>query len=269
MTARGDVPPGVDPTVPSAGRLYDLFLGGDQHFEVDRMAAEIIRKTAPEVEDGAWANRGFLQRSARWMALEAGIDQFLDIGAGLPTRNNTHEAAQSANPDARTVYVDNDPMVYAHARSLLEGVQNVALIMGDIRRPDAVLGDAELRRLIDFERPVGLVLAAVLHFVGDADDPWGIVRRYMDALPSGSYLALSHGALDKGDPRVAERVQQVYRNATEQLYIRTRPEIERFFDGLELVPPYKGAPAEVTTTGLWGAEDPDLAESDGSRWALC
>ena len=262
------LPPGVDPTRPSAGRIYDLFLGGTDYLEVDLKVAEVLRQLAPEAEDGVWANRGFLQRSARWMALE-GVDQFIDIGAGLPTRNNTHEAVQSVNPDARTVYVDNDTMILAHARSLLEGTPNTAYISGDFRDPDSVLGDPELRAMIDFDKPVGLMLTMILHFVSDDVDPVSLVHRYLDALAPGSYLALSHGTSSRTNPDVIERAKALYANATEQLHIRTEEEINQFFDGLDFVPPYDGAPAKLTYVGLWGAEDPEAADSDGSRWVMC
>ncbi|GAA4984307.1 SAM-dependent methyltransferase [Actinopolymorpha pittospori] len=263
------VPPGVDPTRPSAGRLYDYYLGGTEHLEIDRIAAERIRARMPELEDGAWANRGFLQRSARWMAAEAGIRQFIDIGAGLPTRNNTHEAVQSVALDAHTVYVDNDPMVLAHARSLLEGADNTGFIAGDFRAPDDVLGAPEVQALIDFDKPVGLMLIAVVHFVSDDSDPWALVRRYLDALAPGSHLSLSHITADRNRPEVVETFHEVYAAANEQVHFRSKPDVERFFDGLELVPPYEGAKEGVTYTGLWGADDPETADSDGSRWVYC
>ncbi|HEY8457635.1 MAG TPA: SAM-dependent methyltransferase [Actinopolymorphaceae bacterium] len=263
------IPPGVDPTKPSAGRMYDYYLGGTEHFEVDRRAAEMVRAAAPELEDAAWANRGFLQRSARWLAAEAGIRQFIDIGAGLPTRNNTHEAVQAVAPDARVVYVDNDPMVQVHGKHLLANTPNTAFIGGDLRDPDGILNHPELRELIDFNQPVGLMLVSVVHFVSDERDPWGLIRRYMDAFPSGSYLSLSHGTTDKNSEEVAARVQKVYENASEQLYLRSREDIERFFEGLEIVPPYDGATPDLAHLGVWGAEDPEVADSEGSRWAYC
>jgi hypothetical protein len=269
MSDAEEVPPGVDPTVPSAGRLYDFYLGGTEHLEVDRVAAAHIRAKVPELEDIAWSNRGFLQRATRWLAAEAGIRQFIDIGAGLPTRNNTHEAAQKVAEDARTVYVDNDPMILAHARGLLVDAKNTTFITGDLRDPDAILDHPELRALIDLDQPVGLVLAAVVHFVSDEHDPWQLVKRYMSALAPGSYLVLSHITADKVSPAGVQAFLDVYANASEQGYFRTREEVTRFFDGLEFVPPYDGAPLGLTFTGLWGAEDPEAADSDGSRWGYC
>jgi hypothetical protein len=263
------VPPGVDPTVPSAGRLYDYYLGGTEHFELDRKAAELVRMAAPELEDAAWANRGFLQRSAKWLAAEAGVRQFIDIGAGLPTRNNTHEAAQAGAPDVKTVYFDNDPMVIAHAKSLIADTPNTIFCSGDLRDPDSILDNPELRDLLDLSQPVALMLVAVVHFIADKDDPPGLVGRYMSALAPGSYLALSHGTTEKTSPVIAEQVREIYEKATEQLHLRSKAEIASLFTGLELVSPYEGAEPGLTHIGLWGAEDPEAADSDGSRWAFC
>ncbi|HEY8455875.1 MAG TPA: SAM-dependent methyltransferase [Actinopolymorphaceae bacterium] len=269
MDRSAAIPSSVDPTKPSAGRIYDHLLGGTEYLEVDRRAAEAIRKTAPEVEDAVWANRGFLQRSARWLAETAGIRQFIDIGAGLPTRNNTHEAAQAVAPDARVVYVDNDPTILEHSRALLANARNTAFINGDLRDPDGILNHPEVRQLIDFSQPVGLMLAAVVHFLPDEEDPWGVVQRYVEALPSGSYLALSHATSTRTNPNVIARANELYANATEKPYFRPEEDIARFFEGLEIVPPYPDAPAELTYVGLWGAEDPEAADTDDSRWLFC
>ncbi|WP_020579754.1 SAM-dependent methyltransferase [Actinopolymorpha alba] len=269
MSEAQDLPPGVDPTVPSAGRLYDYYLGGTEYLEVDRLAGDKIFATVPELGDIVWSNRGFLQRASKQLAAEVGIRQFIDIGAGLPTRNNTHEAVQSVAPDASTVYVDNDPMILAHARSLLEGVDNTEFITGDLRDPDSVLGNPELRSLINFDEPVALMMAAVVHFVSDEADPWGLMKQYMNALTPGSYLCLSHITSDNVPPEGVAAFLSVYNNASENLYFRRRQDVERLFDGLELLPPYDGAEPGVTFTGFWGAEDPEAADSDGSRWGLC
>ncbi|GAB3421377.1 class I SAM-dependent methyltransferase [Flindersiella endophytica] len=272
------VPPGVDPTRPSSGRLYDYYLGGTANLEVDRKAAEQIRMMVPELEDAAWSNRGFLQRSTQFLALECGITQFIDIGAGLPTRNNTHEAVQFRDFDAEAegvdlrshvVYVDKDLMVVLHAQALLQDVANTAFILGDLRDPRSILNHPDTRSLIDFSQPVGLIMAAVVNFVPDAEDPWSIVAEYMDALAPGSYLVLSHPTADGQNEEVIGRAVAVYEQATEQLYVRTKDEVGRFFDGLELVPPYDGAKRELTYVGLWGAEDVDAADSDGSRFVYC
>jgi hypothetical protein len=268
MTEAEKVPPGVDATTPSPARLYDYFLGGTSNLAVDREAAERFRAVVPEIVDATWANRGFHGRAAVFLARQ-GIRQFIDIGSGLPTQNNTHEAVRRVAPDARVVYVDNDPMVAAHSGPLLAGDGTTTLIMADIREPDSVLGDPELRRLIDFAEPAGVLMTAVLHFVADDADPWGLVARYMEAVAPGSYLALSHGTYDKMPPNSIEAGNQTYAQAAERVYLRSKPEVERFFTGLELMSPYLGADPMITYVGLWGAEDLDAADTDGSRAIYC
>jgi S-adenosyl methyltransferase len=268
MTEAEKVPPGVDATTPSPARLYDYFLGGTSNLAVDREAAERFRAVVPEIVDATWANRGFHGRAAVFLARQ-GIRQFIDIGSGLPTQNNTHEAVRRVAPDARVVYVDNDPMVAAHSGPLLAGDGTTTLIMADIRELDSVLGDPELRRLIDFAEPAGVLMTAVLHFVADDADPWGLVARYMEAVAPGSYLALSHGTYDKMPPNSIEAGNQTYARAAERVYLRSKPEVERFFTGLELMPPYPGADPMITYVGLWGAEDLDAADTDGSRAIYC
>ncbi|MFG2087346.1 SAM-dependent methyltransferase [Spirillospora sp. NPDC048824] len=261
-------PPGVDITVPSPARMYDYILGGTDNYEVDRKAAEAVRAQMPELEDAAWANRGFLQRSVRWMA-QQGIRQFIDIGAGLPTMNNTHDAAQAVAPDARVLYADNDPMVAVHANELLAGSSGTAFIAADFRDPEGLLGHEDTLAMIDFGEPVALLAVALTHFVPDEDDPWGLIRRYMDRLVPGSYLALSSITSDRQVDRAVGTVREVYSRASAGARPRTRAEIERFFTGLEIVPPYEGARADLTYVGMWGAEDPEAADSDGSRWGYC
>jgi hypothetical protein len=268
MTEAEKVPPGVDASTPSPARLYDYFLGGTHNLAVDREAAERFRAVVPEIVDATWANRGFHGRAAVSLARQ-GIRQFIDIGSGLPTQNNTHEAVRRVAPDARVVYVDNDPMVAAHSGPLLAGDGTTTLIMADIREPDSVLGDPELRRLIDFAEPAGVLMTAVLHFVADDADPWGLVARYMEAVAPGSYLALSHGTYDKMPPNSIEAGNQTYAQAAERVYLRSKPEVERFFTGLELMSPYLGADPMITYVGLWGAEDLDAADTDGSRAIYC
>jgi len=258
-------PPGVDPAVPSPARIYDYVLGGTHNFPVDRAAAEQIRAQSPDLEDAAWVNRSFHQRTARWMAERQGIRQFIDIGSGLPTRDNTHGVVQRVAPGTRVVYVDNDPMVAAYAGELLAGDGTTSVITADLRDPDAVLTDPALRRLIDLGRPAGLLMTAVLQFVADESDPWALVTRYLTALAPGSYLALSHVTHEGLPPRLVRAGQEAYARA-QGIYPRSRAEIARFFAGLEIVPPYPGAARTVTHLGMWGAEDPDLADSDGSHW---
>ena len=267
MTEDQRVPPGVDPATPSPARLYDYCLGGTDNFPADRDAGEQIRARMPELADAAWATRGFHQRAALWLAASRGIRQFIDIGSGLPTQNNTHQAVQKAAPEARVVYVDHDPLVRAYAGALLTGDGSTRFVPADLRDPDRVLTDPHTRELIDFSQPAGLLMTAVLHFVADGSDPRGLLARYLAALAPGSYLALSHATADQKPPATVRVLLDVYSRATEQLYLRTRAEVERYFGGLELVPPYEGAVAAVTYVGEWGAEDPELADSDGSRWS--
>jgi hypothetical protein len=257
-----EVPPGVDPTRPTSARIYDYMLGGKNNFHADREALANAVLSAAELRDIAWANRGFHQRSVKWIA-ERGIGQFIDIGSGLPTVGNTHEVVRKVLPDARIVYVDNDPMVAAHAAALLDGDGGTTVVTADLRDPDAVLADSALRALIDFSEPAALVMTAVLHFVADSSDPWGLVARYVNALRPGSYLALSHATDDNKPPAAVRGAAEVYSNT---FFMRPKAEVRRFFDGLELVAPYAGAPPDVTYMGLWGCDDPELADSDGSRW---
>jgi O-methyltransferase involved in polyketide biosynthesis len=245
--------------------MYDRYLGGTANFQADRDAVDCILALVPEMRDAAWANRGFLQRAVRWMA-ERGIRQFIDLGAGLPTQRCTHEVAREILPDARVLYTDNAPGVIAHGHEILVGVPGTAVIEADFRQPGKLLDHPETRRLIDFAEPAGLLIAAVTQFIPDADRPWSLVTRYVDALAPGSYLALSAPTADRMAARKIDRILDVYATSTIPLTtVRTRAEIERFFTGLEMVPPYEGADPALTSAGLWDCEDPEAAESDGSR----
>jgi S-adenosyl methyltransferase len=268
MSELADVPPGVDPTRPSPARLYDYFLGGTNNFPVDREAAAYLKAHIPDVADALWANRGFHGRAAVWMA-RRGIRQFLDIGSGLPTQNNTHESVHKVDPEARVVYVDNDPMVAAHAGALLAADGTTAVILADLREPEALLSHPDLLRLIDFAEPVGVLMTDVMHFMPDDEDPWGVVATYMAAVPPGSYLALSHGTNENLPPIQTQATADAMAKAAANVYPRPRAEVERFFEGLELVPPYEDAEPAITYAGLWGAEDVDAADTDGSRGFYC
>jgi hypothetical protein len=261
--------PGVDDTRPSPARLYDYYLGGTNNLPVDREFGAKLKAAVPDLEDGVWANRAFHQRAASWMAVQAGITQFIDIGSGLPTRNNTHESVHKVAPAARVAYVDNDPMVAAYASQLLASDGTTVVVTADLREPDSVLNDPGLQALIDFTQPVGLLMTAVMHFVADSSDPWGLVGRYVDAVAPGSYLALSHFTADKLPPSYVQASKDVYDMATASIYARSRAEFTRFFDGLELVPPQPDAEPGVSYVGVWGAEDPEAADSDGSRGMYC
>ena len=176
---------------------------------------------------------------------------------------------RGGTPSARVVYVDNDPMVAAYAGQLLAADGTTAVVTMDLRDPDAVLGHPDMRAIIDFAEPVGLLMTAVMHFVADGSDPWGLVRRYVDATAAGSYLALSHFTADNLPPTQVRAGQDVYDRATESIFPRSRTQITRFFDGLELVAPQEGAEPAVTYVGTWHAEDPEAADSDGSRGLYC
>lgn len=268
MNEASQIPAGVDTGRPTPARIYDYMLQGDNYFDVDRFAAEQILAAAPEIRDAAWSNRGFHQRAAKWIA-EHGVRQFVDIGSGLPTVGNTHEVVQKVVPSAHVVYVDNDPMVEMHSRSLLASGGTISVICADLREPDSILEHPQMRKLIDFGEPVGLLMTGVMMFVSDPADPWALVTRYLDALVPDSYLSLSHLTDDYKPPVAAEGFRAVFDTATEHMYFRSKAKVERFFNGLELVQPYKGAEPGVTFTGLWGAEDVELADSDGSRWLYC
>jgi hypothetical protein len=222
---------------PHPARVYDYLLGGKDNFAADREAAHRGLQANPDSRIPPRQNRLFLRRAVRFLA-EQGIDQFLDIGTGIPSAPSVHHVAQVINPRARIVYVDNDPIVLAHARALLTSHPDgrTDYIDADLRDVDAILGSAGMKATVDRNRPVALLLLAILHFVGDEDDPWNIVARLLDALPSGSYLALSHLTGDFR-PEAWEQVAQVYRRQGVTMKVRPRAEIERFFSGLELVEP--------------------------------
>lgn len=265
MPENPQVPDGVDVGRPTPARIYDYMLRGKNYFDIDAVAAEQILGAVPEVRDAAFSNRGFHQRAAKWIA-DQGVRQFIDIGSGLPTVGNTHDVVHT---DARVVYVDNDPMVALHSRDLIKEGSAISVICGDLREPDSILGHPELLRLIDFSEPTGVLLTGVMMFVSDAADPYGLVERYVRAVGPGSYLSLSHLTDEHKPPMSAEGFRQVFDSATEHMYFRSKAQVARFFEGLELVPPYPGAKPEITFTGIWGAEDPELADSDGSRWLYC
>lgn len=268
-TPSEDVPPGVDASRPSPARLYDYYLGGTHNFAMDRALGDQLRAAVPDLEDGVWANRAFHQRAATYLADQQGVRQFIDIGSGLPTRDNTHDVVHKVAPGAHVVYVDHDPMVAAYARELLAADGSTAVITADVREPEATLSHPIVRELIDFTEPVGLLMTAVLHFVADGSDPWGLVATYVAAVPAGSYLALSHFTADKIPPQAVRAGQDIYARATESIYPRSLAEIERFFTGLDLVPPQPGTDPAISYVGVWGAEDPVAADSDGSRGLYC
>jgi hypothetical protein len=254
------------PERPYVAGMYDYALGGTENTAADRAAVERIKELSPDIIFSAWANRGFLQRAVHRLATEWNVRQFIDIGAGLPTQRHTHEVVADSRPDFRVVYVDNDPRVIARGSEILAGVDGATVIEADITKPDEILGHPETRRLIDFTEPVAVLMVSVIQFVQESEDPWALVRRYLDAVPSGSYLVLSVPTSDHQAERVVDGIRQVYARTPTQGQARSRAETERFFDGLEIVPPYPGAEPAVTYVGLWGAEDPEAADDEGNRW---
>jgi hypothetical protein len=230
------VPPEVDPRRANVARVYDYLLGGTHNFLADQDVARAIMAVEPNSLAIGQANRGFLGRAVRLLAGH-GIRQFLDIGSGIPTQGNVHEVAQDAAADSRVVYADIDPVAIAHSKVILAGNPGATVIEADLREPATVLERATGTGLIDSGQPVGLLLLAVLHFIGDEDDPWSIVGSLRDALAPGSFLVLSHGS-EEGAPGVAQAAEKVYQRATSSdLRMRSRADITRFFDGFNLVEP--------------------------------
>lgn len=236
MADERPAPSGVDVTIPNIARMYDYYLGGKDNYEADRAAAAQVIAAFPDVRVAVRENRAFLARAVRFLAAEAGIRQFIDIGTGLPTQNNVHEIAFDAAPDARVVYIDYDPVVVAHGQMILSSATSAAFIEGDIRRPGEILGNAELRSLIDFDEPVALLMVAILNFVADEEDPAGIIGRFRAAVAPGSYLVISHGASEER-PATAQSVVNIYQEATARAVLRTREEILPLFAGSELLEP--------------------------------
>jgi len=233
----GHQPAGIDVTTPNIARIYDYFLDGKDNFAADRAAADKITAMMPLVPVIAQDNRAFLRRAMRFLVADQGIRQFIDVGAGLPTQGNVHEIARQTAPDARVVYVDNDPMVCNHGRALLAD-ETTQIIEADLRRPEEIINHPLTRALIDFNEPFALLLTATLHFVPDDDDPHGMIARFHEVMAPGSCLVISHGTLesDPGDPR-ARLSTEVYSRASAQLALRPLDAVRSLFDGFELVEP--------------------------------
>jgi hypothetical protein len=241
VTINESAPPGVDIGRPSIARVYDFMLGGKDNFAVDRQASELALKITPDGPEAARACRAFLRRVVRFLVAEAGIRQFLDLGSGLPTQGNVHEIAHEIDRSVRVVYVDNDPMVLAHAHALLTGAQTTAVVQADIREPEAILAHPEVRQSIDFDQPVGLLLLAILHHLNDHEDPAGVAARLYTPLAPGSYVALSHfhnpGAAHADAARKALEVEKIFNQTLGTGRWRTGEEILGFLTGLEPVEP--------------------------------
>ncbi|WUH89902.1 SAM-dependent methyltransferase [Streptomyces sp. NBC_00433] len=249
MTEQGFLAGGIDTSRPHPARMYDYYLGGRDNYWVDREAAQQIIDASPEVVDSAVANREFLRRAVRHLA-KTGVRQFIDIGTGIPTSPNTHETAQSVAPDARIAYVDNDPIVAAHAGARLLRARNTAFGLADMRNPRSILEHPAVSGLIDFSQPVAVMLVSVLHFVSDDEDPAGTIALLRDALPAGSHLVLSHGTADFHPDTVGEAVS-VYRKATANLSLRSYDDVLAFFDGFDLLDP------GLVQVPLWHPDGPE------------
>jgi hypothetical protein len=254
-------PAEIDGSVPNGARIYDYMLGGKDNYTADRAAAERMLAVNPAAPLTARANRAFLGRAVRFLAEEVGIRQFLDLGTGLPTQHNVHEAAQQVAPDARVVYVDYDPVVVVHGRALLATTGTVTVIEGDLRRPDEILAHPDTRRLIDFDQPVAVLLVAILHFIPDSDDPAGIVARLRDATATGSHLVVSHTVTESPD-KVMAAAQQGFQLAGAPLTPRTRAQVGGFFDGYDLVDP------GLVEVSRWRPAAPEAVTAAKSAWTI-
>jgi hypothetical protein len=234
-----NVVPLLDTTVAHPARRYDYWLGGKDNFQADRDSGDAIARIWPHIRTAARANRDFLHRAARYLVAEAGIRQFLDIGTGLPTADNTHDIVQRLAPDSRVLYVDNDPLVLVHARALLTSHPAGATdyLQADLRDPTGILNHPTLADTLDLTKPVALMLVAVLHFLRDTDHPHAIVRTLMDALPPGSHLVLSHASADLLPAPVAAQLATADIPGRGDFTDRTRGQIEAFFDRLDVVKP--------------------------------
>ncbi|SFC46849.1 SAM-dependent methyltransferase [Streptomyces aidingensis] len=250
-------PPGIDLSVPSVARMYDYYLGGSHNFEVDRTAARRAMEAFPGLPKIMQANRAFMRRAVRW-AVAQGITQFLDIGSGIPTFGNVHEVALAAAPDARVLYVDNDPVAVAHSRAVLAGEQRAGIVNADFRSPKDVLASEEADRLLDLDRPVALLLVALLHFIPDEDRPLEVLADYRARLAPGSLLVLTHASVE-GGPRTSEEgdaVMGVYRRSSSPLIMRDRAAVADFFGGFELVEPGLVSMPDWRPDGPTDEEDP-------------
>jgi hypothetical protein len=261
VSAGYHAPAVFDTGVPHFARVYDYWLGGKDNLAADREAGDQATRAFPNIVLSARANRAFLARAVRFLAGEAGIRQFLDIGTGMPTGNNTHEVAQFVAPESRVVYVDNDPIVLSHARARLasDPAGSIEHMDADLRDPQKILDAAA--RLLDFGRPVAVMLMAILQHIDDEDDPYEIVATLMGAVPPGSYLALSHPAKDIDAASMAKVAALLNQMMAEQVTVRARPAVARFFEGLELAEP------GMVQASKWRPATEVEAASPAALWA--
>ncbi|KAA0023021.1 SAM-dependent methyltransferase [Antrihabitans cavernicola] len=241
-------PVGIDLSVPSASRIYDFYLGGSHNFRIDRQIARNAIEMWPELPQIMQENRAFLRRAVRYLA-EAGIDQFIDIGSGIPTAGNVHEVAREVNPEARVVYVDCDPVAIAHSRAILAEHTETVVVQADLRNPESITNHENVRAAIDFTKPVGILIIAVLHFLDDSAKPADLIARLCSDLASGSYLAISHAGANIAPERAAEHVD-LYKRTPTPMTMRTHDQVEALFGDFDLV-----APGLVGLT-QWRSEGP-------------
>ncbi len=251
------VPAEVDLSRPSAARVYDYYLGGSHNLEVDRRMAREAISLWPDLPEIMQSNRAFLRRAVRYLAGQ-GITQFLDIGSGIPTVGNVHEAAQQADPRARVVYVDSDLVAVAHSRAILAGDERTAVVHGDLREPETLLEDPTVRATLDLDQPIAVLMVAVLHFVSEEDDPFGAVARIRDRLAAGSYLVVSHASAE-GRPEAAASHRELYSRTPTPMTMRSRDAIAQFFDGFDILDP------GLVWLPLWRPEDPSAAAARPER----
>jgi S-adenosyl methyltransferase len=260
VTSGQDEHPTFDTSVAHVARVYNYWLGGKDNYAADREAGDQAIQAYPDIVRSVQANRAFLARTVRYLAGEEGIRQFLDIGTGIPTANNTHEVAQSASPDCRVVYVDNDPVVLSHARALLtsqpEGVTDY--VDADLRDTTQIL--AQAARTLDFSRPVAVMLIAIMHAIEDDEDPYSIVATLMEAVPPGSYLVLSHVANDIVPAQAADMIQRLNRLMFEKTTPRRQADVERFFGGLDILEP------GVVRVQQWRPDTETEATTPSNMW---
>jgi S-adenosyl methyltransferase len=237
MTTQNPPQNGIDISRPNVARIYDYLLGGKDNFAADREAARRLIEAIPDVAAIARDNRSFLGRVVRYLAIEGGIRQFLDLGSGLPTQANVHELAQGVAPDARVVYVDNDPVVASHGRAPLASGDQVAMVSGDLRDPASILRHPDVLGLLDLAKPMAVLCTSTLHFIADEAEPHQVIAQYRNHMAPGSYLAVTHGTLEEDPAGEGARAEGVYRQASSQLHVRPLADVLRFFDGFELVEP--------------------------------
>ena len=271
MTDTPAAPRDIDTSRPHSARMYDYYLGGKDHFEVDKKAAQQVARAYPGIFVCAQQNRAFMHRATRLLAREYGLRQWLDIGTGIPTEPNLHQVAQSLVPEARVVYADNDPLVLKYAETLMHSTREgrTAYIHADVNDPDAILKAPALQQVLDLDQPVALSLNALLHFVTDAQEPRAIVNRLMDAFPPGSALAVSHCTPDF-DPDTWEKVTDIYNSSGTPVQFRSRDDVARFFEGFDLIEPgivvgHRWHPEYAAEPG--GDNPDDHTDAEVSLWA--